>query len=381
MLLGDFTLLQVTPALDVGGVETLTVDVAAAAAAAGARSLVASSGGALEGELARRGGELIRLPVQARDPVSIAANAVRLERLIRRERVSLVHVRSRAPAFSALWAARRSRTPIVASYHGIYNARTPIKRWYNSVMTGGDAVIVNTAFTRDHVLAQHNTPADRLVVIPEGVDTAAFDPAAMSAEREASTRAAWSIGPDDDRMVVLVAARLTAWKGHRVIIAALAASAARARVRLVFVGRGERTAYAAELAAEAATSGVALTIAGHCHDMPAAYGAASVVAAPSIEAESFGRSVAEASAMGRVVIASRLGGPAETVVHGETGILAPPGDVAAWTAALDMALAMSPAARAEMGEAARNRMSTLYSTNRMCEATFALYRRLTQGRE
>jgi glycosyltransferase involved in cell wall biosynthesis len=373
-----FTLLQVTPALDSGGVESLTVDVAAAAAAAGARSLVASRGGRLEGALAFGGGELIRLPVQARDPFSMFANAGRLEEVIRREKVSLVHVRSRAPAFSALHAARRAGVPSVTTYHGIYSARSPLKRWYNSVMTRGDAVIANSAFTRDHVLGQHRVAAKKLIVIPEGVDLAAFDPESVSAERMAAVRQSWGLETGGDVKVILIAARLTAWKGHRVTIAALAHAAARQGTRLVFAGSGETSAYAAALAAEAVAAGVELRLAGPCADMPAAYLAADLVAAPSTDPESFGRAVAEAGAMQRVVVASALGGPAETIIDGETGWLAAAGDVEAWTAAIDRAMAMSVEESATMGAAARARIAEVYSFEQMCEATFALYRRLTE---
>jgi len=375
---GGFTLLQVTPALDIGGVETLTVEMAAAVAAAGARSLVASRGGQLEGELVRGGAQLIRVPLQRRNPAALAANALRLAAVIRDEQVSLVHVRSRAPAFSAVWAARRAGVPVVSSYHGIHAARSPLKRWYNGVMTRTDAVIVNSAFTRDHVLAQHPGAAGKLTLIPEGVDVATFDPAAVTAERAQRMRDAWGVSPGEQ--VVLVAARLVWWKGHEPLIACAAASAAHKNIRLVFVGRGDDSAYAAELAANAAKAGVALTIAGPSDDLPAAYLAADLVAAPSIEPESFGRTVAEAGAMGAVVVASDLGGPAETILDGVTGFLAPPGDVPAWANALDRASAMSPSDRRAMGEAARARISAYFSTERMCEATFALYRRLSESR-
>jgi glycosyltransferase involved in cell wall biosynthesis len=380
MLPRDFTLLQVTPALDAGGVETLTMEMARAVASTGARSLVASRGGTLEDALATSGGELVRMPVHARNPASMAANAISLERLIQRERISLVHVRSRAPAFSALWASRRAGVPLVSAYHGIYSARSPMKRWYNSIMARGDAVIVNSAFTRDHVLAQHRPPAAKVQLIPEGVNLDAFDPAAVSAERVARTREAWRIDPGDRRSVILVAARLTGWKGHRLIISALAASGGRDTARLVFVGRGGESPYAAELAEQAARTGVVLTIAGPSDDMPAAFLAADLIAAPSTEAESFGRSVVEAGAMARVVLASALGGPAETIMDGVTGFLVQPGDQAAWSAALDLALVLSPTERAALGAAARERIRTHYSSQRMCEATFALYRRLTECR-
>jgi glycosyltransferase involved in cell wall biosynthesis len=186
-----FVLLQVTPRLEGGGVEAVTLDMSRAVARTGARSLVASQGGVLEARLIQDGGELVRLPVHARSPLTLAANARRLARLIRREGVSLVHVRSRAPAFSALWAARATAAPVVATYHGIYAARSPLKRWYNGVMTRGDLVIANSDFTRRHILGEHGVDPARVAVAPEGIDTRLFDPAKVSLERIAAQRAAW----------------------------------------------------------------------------------------------------------------------------------------------------------------------------------------------
>ena len=371
-----------TPRLNAGGVERLTIDVARAVAAAGGRSLVASHGGKLEPMLASGGGELIRLPVQSKNPLVIAANAVRLARLIRQERVSLVHVRSRAPAFSALMAARATGVPLVATYHGIYGAKTGLKRWYNAVMTRGDLVIANSAFTRDHILAQHPAVAAKLVVIPEGVDTDLFDPAAVSADRLTALRAAWGLAPDDHRRVLLLAARLTGWKGQDMIIGAVRRMAPREGVVLILAGRVESLRYARQIQVAAAASGLSdqVRLVGAVDDMPAAYVIADLVLAPSPSPESFGRSVAEAGAMRRPVLASDLGGPAETVIDGQTGWLVAPGDVDAWARALEAALSATPKSLAGMGEAARARIEGLYSLKAMCAATFAAYRRLVEGR-
>ncbi len=375
----DFTLLQVTPALEGGGVEQATVDIALAVAHASRRSLVASRGGRLEGALARGGAELVRLPVHSRNPLTMAANAARLARVIAREGVSLVHVRSRAPAFSALAAARFAGVPMIATYHGVYGAGSPLKRWYNRVMTRGDVVIANSRFTRDHILAQHHPKPCKVVVIPEGIDTEAFDPAVVSDDRIEALRAAWEVTRGEARRIVLVAARLTGWKGHRVIIDALAG---RRDVLLILAGASTSSPYATALTSLALSRGLAdhVRLVGPCDDMPAAYRLADLAAAPSTAPESFGRAVAEAGAMERVVLASRLGGPAETIVDGRTGWLVAPGDVGAWAACLERALRMGRAERAAMGAAARARVTGLYGLAAMSEATFALYRRVLEGR-
>jgi glycosyltransferase involved in cell wall biosynthesis len=376
MLPDNFTLLQVTPALDGGGVETLTVDMATAVARAGGRSLVASRGGRLEEALTWGGAELIQLPMQSRNPLRVFGNARSLEDIIEEEKVSLVHVRSRAPAFSALMAARRTKTPIVATYHGIYSAKSEAKRWYNAVMTRGDKVIANSRYTRDHILAEHRVSPNKIVLIPEGVDVAAFDPKYVQRDQVMALRAEWGVA--EGRTVVLMAARLTGWKGHRVLIDAIARGGLQHRVQLVFAGDKGKGSLARELEDAAKQAGVALRVAGEVPNLPAAFLAADIVAAPSTEPESFGRTVAEAGAMGRVVVASSLGGTAETVVDGETGFLVPPGDVPAWAATLTRAVDLAPDARVAMGVAAWTRIREHYSMERMCEATFALYRELSE---
>lgn len=379
----DFTLLQVTPALDGGGVEEVTLDVAAAVAAAGRRSLVASRGGALEPRLAAGGSRLLRLPVQSKNPLTMALNALRLEGVVRRERVSLVHVRSRAPAFSALAAARRAKVPVIAGYHGAHSANGALKRWYNAVMTRGDVVIANSAFTQGHILAEHAVDPARVVVIPEGVDTERFDPAAVAPERVAALRRAWGLREAEPRTVILLAGRLTRLKGQRLLAEAIGRLPHPEDIVLVLAGGGGSDDYRHEILAAAAVAGLGdnLRLVGPVDDMPAAYLAADLVAAPSTQPESFGRTVAEAAAMGRPALAAAHGGPAEIVLPGETGWLVAPGDSDAWAAALAEAMQTPVECRTAMGVQARRRAKQLYSLPAMCEATFTLYRRLLKARE
>jgi len=370
----------VTPRLESGGVEQVTLDTALAVVRAGRRSLVASWGGRLEGALTHGGAELIQLPVHRRDPFTLAANAERLSGLIASRGVRLVHVRSRAPAFSAIWAARRAKVPVIATYHGIYQARSPWKRWYNGVMTRGDATIANSCFTRDHILSQHRLAPERISVVPEGIDTDRFDPARVSGARVAAVRQAWGLDPADPRPVLLLAARLTGWKGQGVAIEALAGCGGPDGPLLVLAGRAEKPDEAAALRAAAARAGVQgrVRLVGPVDDMPAAYALADLVIVPSTLPESFGRAVAEAGAMQRPVLATPLGGPAETILPGETGWFAPPGDALAWARAIAAALATPRETRERMGRAARARVVERFSLAAMTAATFQVYRRLLE---
>ncbi len=332
----------------------------------------------MEGELATAGGELARLPMHTRNPVLMVDNARRLSRLIRAEGVSLVHVRSRAPAFSAIRAARVAGVPVVATYHGIYQAHSPLKRWYNAVMTRGDLTIANSTFTRDHIVAEHGLRSDQIAVAPEGIDTDAFDPDRVSPERMAMVRTAWGLAAGRHGPILLLAARLTGWKGQKMMIEAMSRMSAAPDAVLILAGKAEKAGEVAALraAAEAAGVGQRIRIVGAVDDMPAAYALADLVVAPSTLPESFGRGVAEAGAMARPVLASPLGGPAETIVHDRTGWLVAAGDVGAWARAIDAALALGPDARARIGRAARDHVTEHYSLHAMAAATFAIYRRV-----
>lgn len=318
-------ILQVVPELSAGGAERSAIEMAEAITLAGGRALVVSAGGRLEDELAEAGGELIRFPAKTKNPAAILFNAARLARLIRNRGVSLVHARSRAPAWSAYLAARRTRRCFVTTYHGIYNQEGRLKAFYNSVMARGDAIICNSQYTAKLVRERHPDAAARVGVIYRGVDLDRFDPSQVSQERVRALRELWDV-PSGKR-IVLLPARLTRWKGQKVLIDAAAQLLARGEHGdVVFVLAGDeqsRSAFRQELEAAIEAHGLAgrVLIPGHCEDMPAAFKAASFTVLPSIEAEAFGRSAVEAQAMGCPVIASNIGAFPETVAA-EPGLLA-----------------------------------------------------------
>lgn len=383
-LLAGRTILQVVPALDAGGVERTTVDVAVAAGRAGARSMVVSAGGRLEAELREGGVESHHLPLDSRSPLAVASGALALRRLIRAERVDLVHARSRLPAWAARWALRGTGAAFVTTYAGIHNAGWFLKRAYNGVMAKGDEVIANSAFTRDHLIAEHGTDPARVVAIPRGLDLDRFDPAAVSAQRIALTRLAFGRTDDDRRPWFLLAGRLTRWKGQTLAIEALArAQGAAAEAVLVLAGdEQDRAGYREELRALAHRLGLSgrVRIVGHLADMPAAYLAGDIAIAPSLDPEAFGRTAAEPQAMGRPVLAADHGGARETVETGVAGLLVAPGNVSAWAGALDTAASWTVAERAAMGARGQARVRALFSVEAMTAATLALYARLLAGR-
>jgi glycosyltransferase involved in cell wall biosynthesis len=368
------------PRLDAGGAERSAVEIAAALAHAGFVPLVASEGGRMVAEFEAAGGEWLPMPLDAKSPSALLANARRLRDLIRRRNIRLVHARSRAPAWSALWAARRTGTAFVTTFHGAYAADFPLKRLYNSVMLRGDAVIANSQWTADHIREDYWLRPKRLVVIPRGVDLDRFDPAGVPRERVLRLREAWGAGREQS--VVLLPGRMTRWKGQLILIEAAARLAQKREpgaLRVVFAGDAQgRDDYTAEVerAVERHRLGQVVAIAGHVEDMAAAYLASDIVVSASTKPEAFGRVAAEGAAMARPVIATDHGGARETVLADTSGLLVPPGDPATLAEALTKLLDAGPAARAAMGAAGRAHIQRHFTLERMTGETIGLYREL-----
>lgn len=374
----DFVLLQVVPELDAGGVERTAVDISRAVVEAGGTSLIASAGGRLQMELIEHGAKLIKMPVQSKNPLTIAANLGRLYRLIRQRKVSLVHVRSRAPALSALPAARLAGVPALTTYHGVYNAKSGLKRAYNGVMTKGRHVIANSDFTRRHVLETYGLDPRLVTAVARGSNLAWFDPDAVTDERLQRARTFFGLAADDTRTVFLLAGRLTRWKGQLLAVEAARRlhAAGRRDFVLVMVGDDQgRMAYRAEIERAISVAGLddCVAVAGHFTDMPAAWLASDVGVVPSLDPEAFGRTAVEPQLMGRPVVVAAHGAPVDTVIDDETGWLFRPGDAEDLARRMTQALDAGPARRRQMGEAGRLRARELYSVQAMVDGTFGVY--------
>lgn len=379
------TVLQIIPALDSGGAERTTLEIADALVRAGARALVAAEGGRLVGELQALGGEFHAFPAATKNPLAMAGNVRRLAALMERQGVDIVHARSRAPAWVALGAVTRTGTPFVTTYHGVYSDRSAIKARYNSVMAMGDRVIANSAYTAGHILERYPDAQGRIVTIHRGVDLRLFAPEAVEPERVRTLRETWGAPPD--QRIVLLPARLARRKGHRVLIDAARILREQGRGDVIFIlaGDEQRDAYPRELdraVAQAGLDGIVRRV-GHCDDMPAALLSAACVVAPSTEPEAFGRIAVEAQAMGAPVVVSDLGASAETVVAPpqaappqRTGWLVPAHDAGALAAAIAEALDLRAAARDSLSLRARAHVRERFSVERMCAATLSVYESL-----
>jgi len=381
------TILQIVPELDTGGAELSAIEIADAVVRAGGRALVLSEGGRLVPRLAAAGAEFVPFAAATKNPLRILWNARSIARMIATEGVDLVHARSRAPAWSALIAARRTGRPFVTTYHGAYNEKTRLKNAYNAVMARGDIVIANSHYTKRLVAERYGTPLDRITVIYRGVDGETFDPSVILDERKAALRTRWNIAPDTP--VILHAARLTAWKGQSIVIEAARRLASDGRLGsavVVLAGDAQgRSTYRERLESELAAADLAgrVILPGHVDDIPAAFALARIAVVASIEPEAFGRAATEAQVMGCPVVATDIGAPPETVLapprvpkSEATGWLVPPGDPAALATAMAEALALSSADRAAIGARARAHVLANFSLEAMRRETLAVYDRL-----
>jgi glycosyltransferase involved in cell wall biosynthesis len=371
------TVLQVLPSLVSGGVERGTIDVAQALVKAGWRALVVSQGGPLVRELDRAGAEHIVLPLNTKNPRRVKENIGRIAEVIRRENVSLVHARSRAPGWSAREAAKETGVPFVTTFHGIYSLGPfGLKKFYNRVMADGEIVIAVSNFVRDHILENYKIPAERIRVIHRGIDAIGYDEKNVTSTRLIQVAQKWRL--QDAGPVIMLPGRLTALKGHDVLVDALAELKHRRGgtldLRCLMIGQGA-PGFAERIMSHAQARRVDgnVQVIQDCNDMPAAYMVTDVVVVASTRPEAFGRVIAEAQAMGRPVVACSHGPTAEIIVPGVTGWMFTASDPVSLADALERALGLSREERASLAKQASERARALFNKEEMCAKTLAVY--------
>lgn len=376
--------LQAIPNLGTGGAEQACVDIAAALVSRGDKAWVVSSGGWRVPEIEAAGAIHILRDVKTKNPFRIVRNALWLADLIRRERIDIVHARSRAPAWSAAIACRMTGCLYVTTFHAAYKISNALKKAYNRVMARAHAVIAISPFIARHVAEHYEVSPENIHLVNRGVDVEDLDPRAVSEERKAAFRAQAGLGPEENP--ILVPGRLSPIKGQDVFIRALGVLRAQgiAIPPVLIVGDDQgRQSYTESLKELIVSFNLQNTVRliGACKDMAAAYSVASLVAVPSKVPEGFGRVPVEAMAAGVPVIASDIGATRDTVIDGVTGWLAPPDNPEVWAGFIQRVWYMTAEERARMAEVARAHASAHFAQSRMIAQTLAVYDKLLAAEE
>lgn len=372
------TILQIVPEMVSGGVERGTVEIARAIQAQGWGNLAVSAGGPMLSQLAHAGARHITLPVSRKHPWVMYGNIAKLEAIIREHHVSLVHARSRVPAWAGYFAAKRTGVPFITTFHGVYGTKGLFKKQYNSVMTRGAKVIAVSRYIRDHILREYPAcPAQRIEVIHRGADLNSFHPELVTPGILAELSDRWRIS-DRHAPIILMPGRLTRWKGHHVLLEALSRLSSLEFLVLIVGDANNHPAYRAELEQLVARYRLEgkVQFVGHTPHMTEAYALSDLVVCPSIEPEAFGRVPVEAQAMGKPIIATNHGGACETVVDGVTGFLVEPNHAPSLAERIGFLLKSGAAQRESMGQAGLLHVHEHFSIETMQRKTIAVYESL-----
>lgn len=372
--------MQVIPELGPGGAEQGCLDVAAELVSGGTQAIVVSNGGSRVHELARMGAVHIDMPVHSKNPVVMWKNIDRLRQIIERYNVHIVHARSRAPAWSAYKACKNTNACFMTTCHAPYNIENKAKHFYNSSIAQGARVIAISHYVADYLRENYKLNDSKIRVIHRGIPLEKFHPTAVTPERLIALSEEWRL--PDGANIIMLPGRLTRWKGHHVLIDAVA-QLNRPDIFCVMIGSDQgRSEYRKELETSIQEKGLEgfVRIVDHCADMPAAYMLATVVVSASTDPEGFGRVPVEAQAMGRPIIATDHGGATETILRGQTGWLVPPSDSSELAKVIEDVLALSPNQRVMLATRAMSHIAENFTREQMTDKTLDVYAELLRGK-
>ena len=379
----NIKVLQVIPKLGYGGAETGCYDIAHYLPENNCKSFIVTSGGELTKFIDKKKVKLIKLPVHSKNPILILFNAIILVFIILFFNISIVHARSRAPAWSCFIATRLTRRKFVTTFHGTYNFSGKIKKFYNSIMLRSDLIIAGSNFIFSHIKENYSELINikkKLLVIFRGINVDYFDSSTTLEDDEKKLINEWGI--DREKKIILMPGRLTSWKGQELFIEA---------VNLVKIELGYNAFHAVILGNDQGRNLykkklVHLTeqyrlidqikFIDHCSNMALAYKISDIVVSASVEPEAFGRVAVEAQSMEKIIIASNIGGSNETINNDKTGLLFESGDAKSLSKRIIQALTMDEALRALMVKEGRKNVIKKFNVEKMCFSTYSEYKRL-----
>ncbi len=372
--------LQIVPELETGGVETGVIEMARAMQEKGIKNFVASKGGRMVHELEKLKVPHFTLDLKTKNPFKLCRNAKVLEKIIKDYGINIVHARSRAPAWSAYWAAKNAGVHFMTTFHGTYGLGLwGIKKFYNRVMTYGEKVIIISNHIRRHVIENYKVNPDKLRLIFRCADIEKFSPDKVSPERMIAKIKEYNVA--DDKPVILLPGRITHWKGAHILIEALSLMKNQNFYCIITGDAQNRTAYLESLRELAKKLGLQDRIGfyGRYNDAPALLMISTIVLNTSIEPEAFGRTTVEGLAMGKITIASNIGGSLDIIDDGVNGKLYQYDNPQELAEALDWALNLSAPEKAKISKAAIKKVRDNFTKQIMCDKTLDVYHELIKN--
>ena len=379
----NIKVLQVIPKLGYGGAETGCYDVAHYLSENNCKSFIVTSGGELTKFINKKKVKLIRLPVHSKNPILIFFNTIILIGIILFFNISIVHARSRAPAWSCLFATKLTRRKFATTFHGTYNFKGKLKKFYNSVMVRSDLIIAGSNFIFSHIKENYADllkAKKKFLVIFRGINVDYFDPSTKLETDEKKLLQKWEI--NKEKKIILVPGRLTSWKGQELLIEAInlvKIELGYEAFHVVILGSDQgRNLYKKKLIR--LTEQYRLTnqikFINHCKDMALAYHVSDIVVSPSIEPEAFGRVAVEAQSMQKLIIASNIGGSNETIINEKTGFLFEAGDAKSLSEKIIRSITMDETSINLIGKEGRKNIIKKFNVEKMCFSTYSEYKRL-----
>ncbi len=379
----DFNVLQVIPKLGYGGAETGCYDIAHYLPENNCKSFIATSGGELLKFVDKKKVKVFRLPVHSKNPLLILINALILIGIILINNISIVHARSRAPAWSCLFATKLTGRKFVTTFHGTYNFKNNLKKFYNSIMIRSDLIIAGSNFIFSHIKVNYSkylNDKKKLMVIFRGINVDYFDPTTKFESDEKKLLIKWNV--EKDKKIILLPGRLTSWKGQEVFIEA---------INLVNIELGYEAFYAVILGSDQGRDlykkklirlseqyrlSKQIRFIDHCKDMALAYKVSDITVSASTEPEAFGRVAVEAQSMETPIIASNIGGSNETIIDEKTGFLFESGNAKSLSQKILKLLYLDETLLKSIGTEGRKNIVKKFNVEKMCFSTYSEYKRL-----
>ena len=382
----NLKVLQVIPKLGYGGAETGCYDIAHYLPENGCKSFIVTSGGELLKFVDKNKVKVFRLPVQSKNPILILINAIILTFIILINNISIIHARSRAPAWSCLIASKITSRKFVTTFHGTYNFKSNVKKFYNSIMLRAKLTIAVSNFIFSHInenYGEYLSKEKKLRVIFRGINVDYFNPKNISVLKQEKLKQEWDLS--SNKFTILLPGRLTYWKGQEKFIESLNILIEDYNItnfQAVILGSDQgRKVYSKKLInlVQRYRLNKKIKFIQHCKEMPLAYSLADVVVSASIEPEAFGRVSVEAQAMGKPIVASNIGGSKETIINKKTGFLYKHDDPRELAKILNTVIQLSVDDLKFMGNEGRKNVTKKFDVETMCQSNLKEYKRLIKN--